>query len=124
MDSEGTALSHFQCFDDNVATQVAALIAASHRVQQGATTPRGLRTGRRPNRSRRAAEAHKRLLGDYFVENPVYGAKQFRRRFQMQRPLFLRIVDAVQAADPYFQKRQDATGKLSLSALQKCTAAL
>ena len=32
---------------------------------------------------------HKRLYDDYFVEEPVYPPKVFRRRFQMRRSLFL-----------------------------------
>ncbi|KAE9081343.1 hypothetical protein PF007_g22700 [Phytophthora fragariae] len=42
----------------------------------------------------------------------------------MRRALFLRIVNAIEGHDSYFQQRADATGKLGLSALQKCTAAI
>ncbi|RWR96832.1 transposon protein, putative, Pong sub-class [Cinnamomum micranthum f. kanehirae] len=34
---------------------------------------------------------HHRLYNDYFSENPIYTPSQFRRRFQMRKPLFLRI---------------------------------
>ncbi|RWR85272.1 putative nuclease HARBI1 [Cinnamomum micranthum f. kanehirae] len=34
---------------------------------------------------------HHRLYNDYFSENPVYTPSQFRRRFRMRKPLFLRI---------------------------------
>ncbi|KAJ9541658.1 hypothetical protein OSB04_028164 [Centaurea solstitialis] len=65
-----------------------------------------------------------RLMEDYFVDNPTYDDVIFRRRFRMRRPLFHRIVDAVTANDVYFQRRPDATGRQSLSPLQKCTGAM
>ena len=48
----------------------------------------------------------------------------FRRRFQMSRNLFLRIVEAVQLHDGYFVQRRDALGRIGLSAIQKITAAM
>ena len=39
--------------------------------------------------------AHERLHKDYFVEDSIYNETHFRRRFQMWRHLFLRIVDAL-----------------------------
>jgi hypothetical protein len=41
----------------------------------------------------------------------------------MSRRLFDRIQEKL-SQDTYFQQRRDATGKLGLSTLQKCTAAL
>ena len=66
---------------------------------------------------------HKRLFDDYFSDNPTYN-ELFRRRFRMRRNLFLRIVDGVSIHDPYFQNKQDAIGRQSLSPLQKCTVAI
>ncbi|KAG2322204.1 hypothetical protein Bca52824_015417 [Brassica carinata] len=40
----------------------------------------------------------------------------------MSRPLFLRIVDAVENHDNYFKQRRDIIGRLGLSYLQKTTA--
>jgi hypothetical protein len=68
-------------------------------------------------------EGNSRLYNDYFSDNPTYGANLFRRRFRMQRSLFLRIVEAVQEHDNYFVQKMDGVGKLGLSALQKVTAA-
>ncbi|XP_010468712.1 PREDICTED: uncharacterized protein LOC104748825 [Camelina sativa] len=48
----------------------------------------------------------------------------FRRRFRMNKPLFLCIVTAIENGVPYFRQRRDATGRLGLSALQKCTSAI
>src|ERR1044072_277268 len=69
-------------------------------------------------------EGHNRLFNDYFSENPIYIDVQFRRRFRMHRHVFLRIVDALGNHDEYFQMRVDATGKMGLSPLQKCTSAI
>ncbi|XP_072087054.1 uncharacterized protein [Arachis hypogaea] len=74
------------------------------------------------NRDREAG--HDRLFQDYFVDEPVYNANIFRRRFRMRRHVFLRIVDALSNVYPYFQQRVDATGRRNLSPLQKCTAAI
>uniref|UniRef100_A0A0D3EFF9 DDE Tnp4 domain-containing protein n=1 Tax=Brassica oleracea var. oleracea TaxID=109376 RepID=A0A0D3EFF9_BRAOL len=67
---------------------------------------------------------HIRLCNDYFSNNPTYTQDMFRRRFRMNKPLFLRIVDRLSTEVPYFQKRRDATGRNGLSPLQKCTAAI
>ncbi|XP_023771290.1 uncharacterized protein LOC111919960 [Lactuca sativa] len=74
------------------------------------------------DREREQGEA--RLMEDYFVDNPTYDQATFRRRFRMQRPLFLHIVTVVTANDLYFQQRRDATGRQGLSPLQKCTPAM
>ncbi|GKA04403.1 putative nuclease HARBI1 [Tanacetum coccineum] len=65
-----------------------------------------------------------RLMADYFVDNPTFDEVIFRRRFRMRKHLFIRIVDSVTANDRYFQQRRDATGRQSLSSLQKCTGAM
>ena len=67
---------------------------------------------------------HERLYHDYFSENPVYSDELFRRRFRMNRDLFLRLVDAVKIKDDFFIQKKDATGRLQLSSLQKVTAAI
>uniref|UniRef100_A0A0D3CX87 TF-B3 domain-containing protein n=1 Tax=Brassica oleracea var. oleracea TaxID=109376 RepID=A0A0D3CX87_BRAOL len=65
---------------------------------------------------------HTRLVNDYFRENATYSA-QFRRRFRMNKSLFMRIVLALQENFVFFQQRPDATGRLGHSPLQKYTAA-
>ncbi|XP_010693615.2 uncharacterized protein LOC104906544 [Beta vulgaris subsp. vulgaris] len=76
----------------------------------------------RPNRGRE--ESHRRLFNDYFADQLVYSARLFRRRFRMQRHVFLRIMESVVASDVWFTQKRDATGQLGLSPLQKCTAAI
>ncbi|XP_021766272.1 uncharacterized protein LOC110730755 [Chenopodium quinoa] len=80
---------------------------------------------RRGDTDRRDREkGHVQLFNDYFASNPVYSDKQFRRRFRMQRPLFCRIMNKVVEGDQFFQQRRNAAGRISLSPLQKCTAAI
>ncbi|XP_058833357.1 uncharacterized protein LOC131691172 [Topomyia yanbarensis] len=83
---------------------------------------RGSRPGKRPNMNRFAEEGALRLY-DYFAEVPVYTNEQFQRRFRMRRCLFLRISKALERNE-YFIQKPDATGKLGLTNLQKCTAAI
>ncbi|XP_035551461.1 uncharacterized protein LOC118349841 [Juglans regia] len=69
-------------------------------------------------------QGHECFFRDYFSENPVYPSNLFRRRFRMSRPLFLRILNEVEAYEPYFVQRRDNAGRLGLSSMQKITAAL
>ncbi|XP_033129888.1 putative nuclease HARBI1 [Brassica rapa] len=67
---------------------------------------------------------HVRLWNDYFSEDCTFPAHLFRRRFRMNKELFLRIVHGLSEWFPFFQQRRDATGRFGLSPLQKCTAAI
>ncbi|XP_035541678.1 uncharacterized protein LOC109020365 [Juglans regia] len=69
-------------------------------------------------------QGHECLFGDYFAENPVYFSNLFRMRFQMSRPLFLRIVNEVESYKLYFVQKTNNVGRLCLSSMQKITAAL
>lgn len=68
-------------------------------------------------------EGHQRLYNHYFSANPTYGPTFFRCRFRMVRPLFLRILQAIEQHDDYFVQKRDRAGRLGLSTLQKVTAA-
>jgi hypothetical protein len=68
--------------------------------------------------------AHERLVEDYFAAEPLYPESMFRTRFHMNRHLFLRIVNALGQWSPYFTYRADCAGRIGLSPLQKCTAAM
>ncbi|XP_033133382.1 uncharacterized protein LOC117127360 [Brassica rapa] len=84
--------------------------------------------GNKPKRrayiDRDREQGHNQLWNDYFKENPTYPPEMFRRRFRMNKPLFLRIVEHISNEVPYFQQRRNAHGRNGLSALQKCTAAI
>ncbi|XP_010412511.1 PREDICTED: uncharacterized protein LOC104698817 [Camelina sativa] len=79
---------------------------------------------RRVQINRDREEDHTRLWNDYFGENPTYTPAMFRRRFRMNTPLFECIVSTIENGVPYFRQRRDATRRLGLSALQKCSAAI
>ena len=79
---------------------------------------------RRAVLQRRRVEAHQRLMRFYFVEDPVFGPREFRRRYRMSRRLFLDIKNDLEAEYSFFQQRYDARGKIGFSAIQKCTSAL
>ncbi|GJZ66423.1 hypothetical protein Tco_0623119 [Tanacetum coccineum] len=77
-------------------------------------------------------DAERRLRADYFDDHCKYPLYYFRRRFRMSRKLFLKIVNGISSytADPlpqhfhFFKSRLDCTGRMSISALMKCTAAI
>ncbi|KAL0805842.1 hypothetical protein Bca101_098333 [Brassica carinata] len=73
---------------------------------------------------RQREQGHMQLWNDYFSEDATYPSHMFRRRFRMNKPLFMRIVDRLSAEIPYFQQRRDATGRFGHSPLQKATAAI
>ncbi|XP_023644546.1 putative nuclease HARBI1 [Capsella rubella] len=73
---------------------------------------------------RNREEGHERLWNDYFSDNPTYPERMFRRRFRMNKPLFLRIVNRLSEEVGYFQPKKDATFRNGISPLQKCTAAI
>ncbi|XP_042410172.1 uncharacterized protein LOC121999576 [Zingiber officinale] len=73
---------------------------------------------------RNPLEGHIRLFSDYFVDASAYPPSIFRRRFRMNRDLFLRILNNVENHEPYFVQRRSVIGTLGLSSLQKVTAAL
>nr|GEY09723.1 hypothetical protein [Tanacetum cinerariifolium] len=77
-------------------------------------------------------DAERRLRADYFDDHCKYPLYYFRRRFRMSRKLFLRIVNDILSytANPlpqhfhFFTSRLDCTGRMSISALMKCTAVI
>ncbi|XP_028059584.1 uncharacterized protein LOC114263284 [Camellia sinensis] len=73
---------------------------------------------------RNTLEGHQRLFLDYFAESPIYPPNVFRRRFRMNRSLFLRIHSTLKAHEPYFVQKRNGARVLGLSSYQKMTAAL
>ncbi|CAJ2670521.1 unnamed protein product [Trifolium pratense] len=68
--------------------------------------------------------ANQRLIDDYFADEPTYDDAMFRRRYRMQKHLFLRIVGDLSSSDNYFTQRADAAKKEGISPLAKCTTAM
>jgi len=85
---------------------------------------------RRKRRKKRAyiernrEEGNVRLWNDYFSETPTYPEHYFRRRFRMNKRLFMHIVHRLSNEVHFFSQRRDGLGRLGLSSLQKCTAAI
>jgi hypothetical protein len=73
---------------------------------------------------RERVEGHKKLMRNYFVENPTYPERYFRRRFRMSTRLFKSIAESVMEFDEFFEQRRNAAGELGHSTYQKVTAAL
>uniref|UniRef100_A0A0D3D335 DDE Tnp4 domain-containing protein n=1 Tax=Brassica oleracea var. oleracea TaxID=109376 RepID=A0A0D3D335_BRAOL len=69
-------------------------------------------------------ECHICLSNDHFSETPTYPENLFRRRFRMNKPLFMHIVDRISNEVQFFRQKKDDLGRLGLSTLQKCTAAI
>ena len=69
-------------------------------------------------------KALENLKNDYFVEQPKFAHRIFRERFRMNKSLFLRIVDDIEARFEWFQEGYDARGTKSFTALHKCTSAI
>ena len=80
--------------------------------------------GRRVINRDRVCTARLLQMG-YFALKPTFPYDPwFRHRFRMRKPLFLRIVEGVEAHDDYFNPSRDCYSQLSFFAKQKCTAAL
>jgi hypothetical protein len=84
----------------------------------------GSRPGRSANIDRNRVHGARQIYDDYFSTTPTYGPELFRRRFRMNRQLFLRIAAGVQKFDNYFTQMMDALKLPGLSPLQKITAAM
>ncbi|XP_052627250.1 uncharacterized protein LOC111920503 [Lactuca sativa] len=74
--------------------------------------------------NRNHEEGHKHLYRDYFADYCVYGAKDFKRRFRLNRDVFLRIANALESRYEFFQLRYDARGRRGFTTLQKCVATI
>jgi hypothetical protein len=75
---------------------------------------------RRKYINRDHAAANERLIEDYFANEPTYDDAMFRRRYRMQKHVFLRIVEDLSSSDDYFTQRFDAAYKEGISPLAKC----
>ncbi|XP_073037702.1 uncharacterized protein [Primulina eburnea] len=97
--------------NDDTDEQMIKMILQQQHMLLGAAQSSFGGSKRRKYVERDRAAAHARLVNDYFTEQPVWTNEVFRRRFRMQRELFLRIVNALESHDEYFHWRVDATSK-------------
>ncbi|KAJ8569112.1 hypothetical protein ON010_g6149 [Phytophthora cinnamomi] len=86
--------------------------------------PDGSRPGRAVNKRRDPHDRTARLIAQYFADQQVYDAADFRRRFRMSKELVIKIHDAVVSYDDFFVAKPDATGKPGIPGVLKVTAAL
>ena len=80
--------------------------------------------GNQGNLNRDWSTGYNYVLKDYSVASPIFGKAHFRRPYRMSRHLFLRIVQDVENHDEYFKQRSNSIGKLGISGIQKCIAAM
>ncbi|XP_057777882.1 uncharacterized protein LOC130996602 [Salvia miltiorrhiza] len=73
---------------------------------------------------RQREKGHEGVFEQYFSDEPIYTPEVFRTRFRMRKPLFERIMSKLVATDQFFQQNRDAAGRLGMSSIQKCTAAM
>ncbi|GJU47907.1 Toll/interleukin-1 receptor domain-containing protein [Tanacetum coccineum] len=80
-------------------------------------------------------DAEQRLMDDYFGDDeflPKYPEENFGRRYRMSSTLFNKIVNNILSYDvepipeyfTYFRQRHDATGRLSIGHILKCTSTI
>ena len=50
-------------------------------------------------------EGNVRLWNDYFSETPTYPDNLFQRRFRMNKPLFMKIIDRLSNEIKFFQQK-------------------
>lgn len=84
----------------------------------------GSRRGKAPNLERRRVFYSHLLFNDFWGDAPLYNASYFKRFFKLPIGLFNEIVAKVVAHDNYFAQKQDSTGKLGLTPLQKTCSAV
>ncbi|XP_042059428.1 uncharacterized protein LOC121803921 [Salvia splendens] len=83
---------------------------------------------------RKRIEVHDTIFEQYFAEDPIYPPDLFRTRYRMRKPLFEKIMNKLVDTDNFFVPKRDATGhgrryapatgRLSMSTIQKCIAAM
>ncbi|XP_051190706.1 uncharacterized protein [Lolium perenne] len=84
----------------------------------------GSKPGKRRNINRHREAGAMLLDADNFNDDATHSLKEFRRRFRMNKELFLKIVHGIKEYDKYFMSKKDCTGLCGFTSIQKCTAAM
>ncbi|XP_042005641.1 uncharacterized protein LOC121754332 [Salvia splendens] len=89
-------------------------------------SPLATQTARAKRRyiERKREEGHDTIFEQYFAEDPIYPPDFFRTRYRMRKPLFEKKMNKLIDTDNFFVQKRDATGRLGMSAIQKCTTAM
>ncbi|XP_023746867.1 uncharacterized protein LOC111895011 [Lactuca sativa] len=107
--------------------EVSPSSSESTEVDGGGALPKKIKPT--PLLTRRAAlnrdreEGHRRLVHDYFADNCVYQANDFKRRFRLRISMNSQC-NGNMVMYEYFQLWYDARGKRSFTGLQKCVVAI
>ncbi|GKF05575.1 hypothetical protein Tco_0036243, partial [Tanacetum coccineum] len=126
---------HFQGDRDRYMRDYAAY---EHFVALCEQEAKGLRSGPKRRRTyipREREDAEQWLIDNYFGDDEFllkYPEENFRRRYRMSSTLFNKIVNNILSYDVqplpeyfnYFRQRNDATGRLSIGHILKCTSAI
>ncbi|OWZ19127.1 Transposon protein [Phytophthora megakarya] len=94
MNNDSAALACIRKLHDDDTSALDAVMLAYASQNDEPPRPQGSVAGRKLNFYRGAEDAHAGLKRDYFAEFPVYSPRIFRRRFRMQKSLYLRICTA------------------------------
>jgi hypothetical protein len=113
-----------EAIDSAVALTIGTMMDAAKEDEEEEGGARDYVFRRRAVVQRRREEANERLNRFYFDAEPVYGPRDFRRRYRMSKRLFLMITNDLEEAYRYFQQKVDCRGRLGFTAIQKCTSAL
>ena len=70
----------------------------------------GSKKGKAKNKERHREAGAMLLETDYFADDATNTPKEFRRRFRMNKGLFMKIVFGVREYDDYFTQKKDCTG--------------
>jgi hypothetical protein len=73
---------------------------------QGGSVP-----GKAPNKNHQRDAGALLMYSAYFADDAKNTPKEFRRRFRMNKDLFMKIVQCVREYDDYFKYKKDYTGK-------------
>ncbi|XP_076951618.1 uncharacterized protein LOC143625039 [Bidens hawaiensis] len=118
------AVHQFQQFMSNEVEKLLKMMKQRRARRENAASSSRSRSGRRANVDRGREKGFEQLWKDHFAKQPMCDAMTFKRQFRMWRPLFVRIVNDLEANYEYFTQITDATGKRGLFPYQKCTVAI
>ena len=131
MDSDDEMAMHLIMQEDDIDAEeeesiaILACLAMQIKEDTNANPKRGgSEFGRRKRKLRMRVEGHCMLYGDYFIEDPRFDEKDFRRRFRMSRNLFMGLMQGMREHDSWFKLKKVDVGTVGFSSIQKCTAAM
>ena len=107
--------------DDSDEDDLTELLLINHMMEHHQSSERHTCSvvGRRIFNRSAHVNGHDLIYNDYFAPNSTYPDEYFRRRFRMNRSLFLYILEKVENNNSYFMQLPNAAGKMGHSSLHK-----